>query len=345
MKQRETLKLLGRRTVVGAAGASATFAWAAEPKMVIVHKISGIPWTNLMAQGAEKAGKDFHIDASMTGPATIDPAQQVKMVEDLIAQKVDVIGLVPLDEKVCAPVLKRAHEAGIKVITLEGPDQDGRDWNVDLVDSIKFGEVQMQRLAAQMGEKGEYVVYVGTLTTPLHNVWADAAIAYQKAHYPNMKLATDRFPGGDEIDVSQKTTLDVVKAYPNVTGILAEGSNGPIGAGNALRQLKLQSKIAVVGTSASGPGEIADPCWPDPRMHAVEPDRIRLCHGGRRPAHARRQGDQGRAGNPRRWQGNGERREKGDQGRQDAWDHQGDDGRPGIQGWRCNRRAGVSRGP
>ncbi len=252
MKRREALKLMSAVTLVGVSGMPRLALAQAQKKMVIVHKIAGIPWVNLMAQGAEKAGKDLNIDASMTGPATVDPAQQVKIVEDLIAQKVDVIGLVPLDEKVCAPVLKRAQAAGIKVITLEGPDQDGRDWNVDLVDSIKFGQVQMQRLAAQMGEKGEYVVYVGTLTTPLHNVWADAAIAYQKAHYPNMKLATDRFPGGDEIDVSQKTTLDVVKAYPKVTGILAEGSNGPIGSGNALRQLKLQSKIAVVGTCVPG---------------------------------------------------------------------------------------------
>src|SRR5882724_189677 len=102
----------------------------------------------------------------------------------------------------------------------------------------------MQRLAKDLNEKGEYAVYVGTLTTPLHNVWADAAVAYQKAHYPNMKQATDRFPGGDEVDVSQ--------AYPNVGGFVIEGSNGPIGAGNALKQLKLQRKVAVVGTCVPG---------------------------------------------------------------------------------------------
>ena len=70
----------------------------------------------------------------MVGPANVDPAQQVKLLEDLIAKKVNVIGLVPLDVKVTAPVLKRAQEAGIKVITHEGPEQDGRDWNVELIE-------------------------------------------------------------------------------------------------------------------------------------------------------------------------------------------------------------------
>ena len=63
-----------------------------------------------------------------------------------------------------------------------------------------------------------------------------------------MKLVADRFPGADEIDTSYRTTLDVIKAYPNLKGILGFGSNGPIGAGNAVREKRLGKKIAVVGT-------------------------------------------------------------------------------------------------
>jgi len=248
MNRRKTLKAFGSAAIVGASGVTGNLAFAAAQTMVTVVKIAGIPWFNAVEKGILKGAKDFNIDATMVGPANVDPAQQVKLLEDLIAKKVNVIGLVPLDVKVCEPVLKRAQAAGIKVITHEGPEQEGRDWNVELIDSVRFGEVQMQRLAKDMGEKGEYVVYVGTLTTPLHNKWADAAIAYQKAKYPKMKLVADRFPGADEIDTAYKTTLDVIKAYPNLTGILGFGSNGPIGAGNAVREKRLGKKIAVVGT-------------------------------------------------------------------------------------------------
>jgi simple sugar transport system substrate-binding protein len=248
MNRRKTLKAMGGAALAGASSLTARLAFAANPTMVTVVKIAGIPWFNALEKGIKKGGKDFNIDATMVGPANVDPAQQVKLLEDLIAKKVNVIGLVPLDVKVCEPVLKRAQAAGIKVITHEGPEQEGRDWNVELIDSVRFGEVQMQRLAKDMGESGDYVVYVGTLTTPLHNKWADAAIAYQKKHYPKMKLAADRFPGADEIDSAYKTTLDVIKAYPNLKGIVAFGSNGPIGAGNAVREKRLGKKIAIVGT-------------------------------------------------------------------------------------------------
>ena len=221
---------------------------AAQKVMVTVVKIEGVPWFNFVQKGLTEGGQKFDINSTMVGPVTVDPAQQVRLVEDQIAKKVDVLGLIPLDVKVLAPVLARAQAAGIIVITQEGPNQDGRTWDVELLDSVAFGEMQMKALAQDMGEKGEYVIYVGTLTTPLHNKWADAAIAYQLKNYPNMKLATSRFPGADEIDTAEQVTREVLQGYPNVHGILGFGSNGPIGAGNVVRQRHLQKKISIVGT-------------------------------------------------------------------------------------------------
>src|SRR5229473_4589481 len=260
MDRRQTLKLIGGAAAIAGAGLPSLAFAEAQKEMVTVVKIAGIPWFNALEKGILKGAKDFDINATMVGPANVDPAQQVKLLEDLIAKKVNVIGLVPLDVKVCEPVLKRAQAAGIKVITHEGPEQEGRDWNVELIDSVRFGEVQMERLAKDLGGEGEYVVYVGTLTTPLHNKWADAAIAYQQRKFPNMKLVADRFPGADEIDTSQRTTLDVIKAYPNLRGILGFGSNGPIGAGYAVvavAKLVLDGKSITDGVEVPGLGKAA----------------------------------------------------------------------------------------
>ena len=245
--RRQSAQLLGGGLLAATIGRPRA-AFAANKTMTTVVKIAGVPWFNYLNAGLEQGAKQFNIDTSMVGPAHVDPAQQVRLVEDQIARKVDVLGLVPLDVKVLAPVLARAQQAGIMVITQEGPDQDGRTWDVELLDSRVFGEMQMKALARAMGEKGEYVVYVGTLTTPLHNRWADAAIAYQQAHFPRMKLAASRFPGADEIDSSAQVTRDVIQAYPRVGGIIGFGSNGPIGAGNVVRERHLQKKVAVVGT-------------------------------------------------------------------------------------------------
>jgi len=100
MDRRQTLKLIGGATVMAGAGFPGLAFAEAQKEMVTVVKIAGIPWFNALEKGILKGAKDFSINASMIGPANVDPAQQVKLLEDLIAKKVNVIGLVPLDVKV-----------------------------------------------------------------------------------------------------------------------------------------------------------------------------------------------------------------------------------------------------
>src|SRR3954454_15199432 len=250
-----------RRRLVGVAAtaplalALAGAAPAAEPpEIVTVVKIGGIPWFNAMEVGIQKEGKELGVDASMIGPTQADAAQQVRAVEDLIARKVDVIAVVTNDAVALEPVFKRAQEAGIKVLTHESPDQKNNDWNVELTSVQGFGETHMEALAKAMGGEGKYIVYVGSLTVPLHNKWADAAIALQKSKYPKMELVTDRFGVAESMDDSYRTSLDQMRAHPDLKGILAFGSQGPIGAARAVEERGKAKTVAVVGPFSPGQG-------------------------------------------------------------------------------------------
>ena len=55
-----------------------------------------------------------------------------------------------------------------------------------------------------MGGKGKYAVFVGSLTVPLHNAWADAAIAYLKKNHPDMQLVGDRYGVAENVDASRR---------------------------------------------------------------------------------------------------------------------------------------------
>ena len=225
-----------------------------KPQIGVVVKIGGIPWFNAMEVGIKKAAPTVGADAWMIGPTQADAAQQVRAVEDLIARKVDVIAVVPNDAKALEPVFKRAHAAGIKVITHESPDQQFNDWNIELTTAQGFGEKHMESLAKAMHGEGKYIVYVGSLTVPLHNKWADAAIALQKSKYPKMKLVGDRFGVAESVDESYKTALDMMRANPDLKGVLAFGSQGPIGAARAVDERGKIGKVFVVGSFSPGQG-------------------------------------------------------------------------------------------
>ncbi|WP_321879252.1 substrate-binding domain-containing protein [Burkholderia cepacia] len=225
-----------------------------KPVIGVVVKIGGIPWFNAMDAGIRKRAEQLGVKAFMVGPTSADPALQVRAIEDLIAQKVDVIGVVPNDAEVLEPVLQRARAAGIKVITHESPKQKNTDWNFELASAKGFGEAYAKNLAAAVGGKGEYAVFVGSLTVPLHNEWADAAIAYLKANYPDMKLVGDRYGVAEDVDASRKTALDLMRAHPNLKAILAFGSQGPIGAARAVAEKQAKGKVVVLGPFSPGQG-------------------------------------------------------------------------------------------
>jgi simple sugar transport system substrate-binding protein len=240
-------------TMVAASIAAYAFA-ADKPTMGVVVKIGGIPWFNAMETGIKENGAKLGVDAYMIGPTSADPALQVRAIEDLIAKNVTVIGVVPNDEKALEPVLEKARQAGIKVVVHEGPGVVNKDWDFELASAKGFGETHAEMLAQKMGGKGEYAVFVGSLTVPLHNAWADAANAYIKAKYPDMKLVGDRYGVAENVDDSRKTALDLMAAHPDLKGILAFGSQGPIGAGRAIEEKHMTGKIFVFGPFSPGQG-------------------------------------------------------------------------------------------
>lgn len=222
---------------------------AKEPfEIAAVVKITGIPWFNVVETGVNRAAKELGVNAYQTGPAQADPAQQVKIVEDLVAKGVDAIAVVPNDAKALEPVFQKAKEKGIVVITHKSPDQVGTDYDFELIDNVKFGQHAWDQLVKYMGEEGEYAIFVGGLTVPLHNFWADTGIAYAKEKYPKLTLVTERIPCGEDQELARQKTLELIKAYPNLKGIVGFGSLGPIGAAQALKEKGLTDKIAVVGT-------------------------------------------------------------------------------------------------
>lgn len=241
--------LMQSAAIVGAASALAPAAVLAAnnpPQIAIVAKIR-IPWFDNVEKGVKKAGEELGVNSWMIAPTSDDAAQQVRAVEDLIAKKVDVIGVIPNDGAALEPVFKRAQEAGIKVITHEQPGQKNADWDIELIQNEQFGEAHLEAFAEAIGGEGKYIVYVGGLTVTLHNLWADAAVALQKKKYPKMEQVGDRFGVSNSVEDSYKTAVDQMRAIPDLKGILIFGANGPIGAGQAVSDRGKIGKVIVVG--------------------------------------------------------------------------------------------------
>ena len=115
----------GGNAVSSVAEAPAKAASAASPqperkKVALVMKTLTNPFFVEMEKGARRAEKDLGADLQVkTAAQETSIEQQIQIVEDMIAGKVNAIVIAPGDSQRLVPVLKKAVDAGIKVVNLD----------------------------------------------------------------------------------------------------------------------------------------------------------------------------------------------------------------------------------
>lgn len=225
--------------------------------IVVMPKLVGIPYFNASEVGAKQAGADLGINVIYTGPTTADAAEQVRMLEDLISKGVDAICVAPNDAAALTPVLAKAKKAGILVLDWDTPaDPSVVDLSIHQIDDKAFGEHNFDILVDNMGDTGDFAVITGGLSAANLNTWIDYGLEYVKVKYPKLHLVTSRVPTDEKQQVAYTKTLDLIKAYPNLKGIVGISTPAPIGAAQAVQEKGLSDKIAVVGSGLptdSGP--------------------------------------------------------------------------------------------
>ena len=107
-------------------------------KIVIVPKFTGAVYFAATEKGAKEAvaelkEKGVDIDFLYTGPSAANTDEQIRMIDDLVAQKPDAIIIAASDADATLPVVKKAKSSGIKVITYDGDvaDPTARQWSVN----------------------------------------------------------------------------------------------------------------------------------------------------------------------------------------------------------------------
>lgn len=223
-------------------------------KIATVPKAMGIAWFQRMQEGVKKFAKDTGNDAFQIGPEQADAAKQVQVIEDLIAQKVDAICVVPFSPEACEPVLKKAREKGIVVISHEASNQQNVDYDIEAFDNAAYGAHFMAKLGELMGGEGEYATFVGSLTSKTHIEWVDAGVALQKEKYPKMKLVSEKNESYEDQTKSYAKTKELLKAHPNLKGIQGSSMADVPGCALAIEELGLTGKVKIVGTTLPSVG-------------------------------------------------------------------------------------------
>jgi simple sugar transport system substrate-binding protein len=224
--------------------------------LVTIVKITTIPWFQRMDEGIQKFAADTGNNAVMDGPAdTADPAQQVSIIESLIANKIDGLGVVPMSVEALEPVLKKARDAGIKVVSHEASSQVNIDYDIEAFANKDFGAQIRKLLIEKTGAtEGEYATFVGGLTSKTHMEWQDGGDSIM-GDYTGFKEVEHRLETADDAAKAESLTKELIKKYPNLSFIQGCAQTDAMGAAKAIEEAGLADKIQLGGAglvSASG---------------------------------------------------------------------------------------------
>lgn len=195
-----------------------------------------------MAEGARVHHEAHADDYGLTVNGTrneSDLAQQVALVEQMVASGSDAIVIAPADSKALAPALARAQAAGVVVVNIDnrldadvaaeagldapfvGPDnRDG---------ARRVGEVLAQRLAP-----GDQVAIVGGIPTAFNAQQRQAG--FEDAMEAAGAEVVDVQSGGWEQAQANTVAAAMLREYPDLRALLCANDNMALGALAARRQ-------------------------------------------------------------------------------------------------------------
>jgi rhamnose transport system substrate-binding protein len=218
-------------------------------KVAFVPKLVGIPYFEAMKTGGDQAAKDLSVQFIYQGDTTADPAKQAEIINSLIQQKVSALAVAPNDPAAIAPLLKRAADAGIKVLTSDTDAPDSvREVFVNQAEDQAIGETTAEALASQMGGSGKWAIVSCGQTAQNLNAWIGIEKKYISGKYPNMQLVDTVYAGEDQAK-SVQLAKDLMTANPDLKGLIGQCSVSAPGVAQAVTELNKTGKVFTTGIS------------------------------------------------------------------------------------------------
>ena len=220
----------------------------AQTRIALVVKSLGNGFFDAAAKGAEEAAAEIgDIELIYTGPTSATAEAQIDVVNSLIAQQVDAIAISANDPDALVPVLQRAQQRGIKVISWDsGVAPEGRSIHLNPSDIDLIGETIIKLAADYLPEGGDVAILSAASTATNQNAWIEAAKAVIPEKFPNINLVATVY-GDDDSVKSTEEARGLIAAYPDLKAIIAPTTVGVVAAAQVVTDQNLIGKVNVTG--------------------------------------------------------------------------------------------------
>jgi rhamnose transport system substrate-binding protein len=212
----------------------------------VVYKQSGNPYFQAGVAGFQKAADELGFTFMHDGPDDGSSDGQIRIIENYIAQGVDVLCISANDPASLVDVCNEAREAGIKIVTWDAPvDPEGRDLDIEPASAKVIALTQLDSMVNSVGGEGQIAILSAMATAPNQNLWISFMEEALKSNDP--KYAKIEFVGvvygDDEYTKSFNETQALLEKYPNLKGIIVPTTVGAPAVSKCIMDAKRNVKV------------------------------------------------------------------------------------------------------
>jgi ribose transport system substrate-binding protein len=202
------------------------------------------------AKAHNKANADKYTLVSNGIKNETDTAAQIRMVEQMIAQRADAIVIAPADSKALVAVLDKAINQGILVVNIDNQldpaiqKEKGIQIPFAGPDNRAGAKIVGDYLARSLKSGDQVGIIEGVSTT--FNA-QQRTLGYQDAMKAAGVVVVGVQSGNWEIDMGNNVASGMLREHPNLKALLAGNDNMALGAVAAIRAAGKTGKVQVVG--------------------------------------------------------------------------------------------------
>lgn len=224
---------------------------SSEKYIAVVSKGWQHEFWKTVEQGAMKAGEEIGVKVTFEGPdneTMVD--KQIEMVENAITKKASAIMVAPLDSKALLPVIQKADEKGIPVLTFDSDIDSQIQKSFIATDNKAAGKIAAQETAKVIGGKGKVAIVAHNEGTSTAQQRRDGFKEEIEANHPDIEIVSIQYSDGDHAKALQKAT-DIMTANPDLNAIYATNEGAAIGVATAIKEKGKSGDIKVIGFDSS----------------------------------------------------------------------------------------------
>ncbi|MGE5581691.1 MAG: sugar ABC transporter substrate-binding protein [Bacillota bacterium] len=236
-------------------------------KIGVVHNNADHPSITAIVKGMKDEAKYLPVKLTFLDPA-FDPQKQASMIEDLIAQRVDVICINAVDPAAVVPGIKKAVKAGIPVVMHNAnTNEEGQKYIKTFVScrsydqGVAIGEMVVNDLKG----KGKVVIISGK---PGQTDVVNRTAGFKEAiKGSNIEIIAEQ-PAEWMKDKAVTVMEDLLTRYSEIDAVFALDDPMALGAIQAIKAAGRLNKIEVYGVNgqkeaieAIKKGEMAGTAW------------------------------------------------------------------------------------